>query len=99
MEEAKHINQSLTFLGLVINALTDSRCTHVPYRDSKLTKILRDSLGGNSKTTLIVNCSPSAYNLAETISTLRFGARAKNIKNKPVVNKEYTVAELKKLVE
>ncbi|CAG9319287.1 unnamed protein product [Blepharisma stoltei] len=95
LEEAKNINKSLTALGQVINALTDGKSSHVPYRDSKLTRVLQDSLGGNSKTTLIIACSPHPYNEAETLSTLRFGIRAKSIKNKAKVNKEYTVAELK----
>lgn len=95
LEEAKNINKSLTMLGLVITSLTDGKSTHIPYRDSKLTRVLQDSLGGNSKTALIVTCSPSPYNEAETIGTLRFGIRAKAIKNKPKVNREYTVAELK----
>lgn len=95
LEEAKNINKSLTMLGNVITALTDGKSSHVPYRDSKLTRVLQDSLGGNSKTSLIVTCSPSPFNEAETISTLRFGIRAKSIKNKPKVNKEYTVNELK----
>jgi kinesin family protein 5 len=98
LEEAKTINKSLTVLGQVIMNLTDSKSTHIPYRDSKLTRVLQDSLGGNSKTSLIITCSPSPYNLDETISTLRFGIRAKSIKNKPKVNKEYTVAELKVLL-
>mmetsp|Transcript_17621 Transcript_17621/g.17589 ORF Transcript_17621/g.17589 Transcript_17621/m.17589 type:complete len:735 (-) Transcript_17621:34-2238(-) len=98
LEEAKNINKSLTTLGQVISALTDGKSTHVPYRDSKLTRVLQDSLGGNSKTTLIVTCSPSPYNESETVSTLRFGIRAKAIKNKPKVNREYTVAELKLLL-
>ncbi|KAK9389037.1 P-loop containing nucleoside triphosphate hydrolase protein [Lipomyces mesembrius] len=95
LEEAKKINKSLSALGMVINALTDGKSTHVPYRDSKLTRILQESLGGNSRTTLIVNCSPSSYNDQETISTLRFGVRAKNIKNKPKINAELSPAELK----
>lgn len=95
LEEAKNINKSLTTLGQVITALTDPKSTHVPYRDSKLTRVLQDSLGGNAKTTLILTCSPSPWNEAETISTLRFGNRAKAIKNKPKVNREYTVSELK----
>ena len=95
LEEAKNINKSLTMLGNVITALTDGKSSHVPYRDSKLTRVLQDSLGGNSKTSLIVTCSPSPFNEAETIGTLRFGVRAKSIKNKPKVNKEYTVNELK----
>ena len=95
LEEAKNINKSLTMLGLVIYSLTDGKSTHIPYRDSKLTRVLQDSLGGNSKTALIITCSPSLYNEAETISTLRFGMRAKSIKNSPKINREYTVAELK----
>lgn len=95
LEEAKNINKSLTMLGLVIYSLTDGKSTHIPYRDSKLTRVLQDSLGGNSKTALIITCSPSLYNEAETISTLRFGMRAKAIKNTPKINREYTVAELK----
>jgi kinesin family protein 5 len=59
LNEAKHINKSLSALGNVINALTDNRSTHIPYRDSKLTRILQESLGGNSKTCLIITCSPA----------------------------------------
>ena len=97
LEEAKKINKSLSALGMVINALTDGKSTHIPYRDSKLTRILQESLGGNSRTTLIINCSPSSYNDAETISTLRFGVRAKAIKNKAKINAELSPAELKML--
>ncbi|OAP59272.1 hypothetical protein AYL99_06570 [Fonsecaea erecta] len=96
LEEAKKINKSLSALGMVINALTDGKSTHVPYRDSKLTRILQESLGGNSRTTLIINCSPSSYNDAETVSTLRFGMRAKTIKNKAKINAELSPAELKR---
>lgn len=98
LEEAKKINKSLSALGMVINALTDGKSSHVPYRDSKLTRILQESLGGNSRTTLIINASPSSYNDAETISTLRFGVRAKAIKNKAKVNAELSPAELKMLL-
>lgn len=87
LDEAKKINTSLTALGKVINALTDGKSTHIPYRDSKLTRVLQESLGGNSKTTLIVTCSPHPNNIAETISSLRFGISAKKIKNKPKINK------------
>ena len=73
--------------------------THIPYRDSKLTRILQESLGGNSRTTLIINCSPSTSNEAETISTLRFGTRAKCIKNKAKVNVELSTGDLKKLLK
>ncbi|KAJ5998286.1 hypothetical protein N7451_006096 [Penicillium sp. IBT 35674x] len=98
LEEAKKINKSLSALGMVINALTDGKSTHIPYRDSKLTRILQESLGGNSRTTLIINCSPSSYNDAETISTLRFGVRAKAIKNTAKVNAELSPAEMKQLL-
>ncbi|KVI03184.1 Kinesin, motor domain-containing protein [Cynara cardunculus var. scolymus] len=83
LEEAKAINKSLSVLGNVINALTSSqqgKAYHVPYRDSKLTRILQDALGGNSQTALLCCCSPSLCNLSESLSTLRFGARAKHIK-------------------
>ncbi|KAG2190457.1 hypothetical protein INT46_010575 [Mucor plumbeus] len=99
LEEAKKINKSLTALGMVINSLTDGKSSHVPYRDSKLTRILQESLGGNSRTTLIINCSPSSYNEAETLSTLRFGMRAKSIKNKAKVNADLSPAELKALLK
>lgn len=91
LDEAKTINKSLSSLGNVINALTDAKVSHVPYRDSKLTRLLQESLGGNSRTFLVINISPSAYNAQESISSLRFGHRAKDIKNKPKVNKEYTI--------
>ena len=99
LEEAKKINKSLSALGMVINSLTDGKSTHIPYRDSKLTRILQESLGGNSRTTLIINCSPSSFNDAETISTLRFGVRAKTIKNKAKINAELSPLELKQLLK
>ena len=99
MEEAKNINKSLTTLGKVIHALTDKKASHVPYRESKLTRILSESLGGNSKTCLIITCSPHPFNDAETLSSLRFGARARNIKNKPKQNKQYSVTELMAMLE
>ncbi len=98
LEEAKNINKSLTMLGRVITALTDGKSSHIPYRDSKLTRILQDSLGGNSKTCLIVTASPSMYNAVETLSTCRFGVRAKSIKNNAKVNKQLTLAELKLVI-
>ncbi|KAJ3162485.1 hypothetical protein HDU86_004967 [Geranomyces michiganensis] len=99
LEEAKKINKSLSALGMVINALTDGKSSHIPYRDSKLTRILQESLGGNSRTTLIINCSPSSFNEAETVSTLRFGMRAKTIKNKAKINAELSPGELKALLK
>lgn len=83
LEEAKTINKSLSALGNVINALTSDspgKANHIPYRDSKLSRILQDSLGGNSQTALLCCCSPSPLNASESLSTLRFGARAKHIK-------------------
>ena len=98
LTEAKNINKSLTALGLVINALTEHH-DHIPYRSSKLTRILQESLGGNSKTSLIITASPSIYNEDETRSTLRFGQRAKQIKNKAKINKEFSIAELKYMLQ
>lgn len=98
LDEAKMINKSLTNLGHVINSLTDGKNGHVPYRDSKLTRVLQESLGGNSKTCLIITCSPSSFNEAETLSTLRFGLRAKKVKNQAKVNKEHSIQELKQKV-
>ncbi|KAE8010155.1 hypothetical protein FH972_006545 [Carpinus fangiana] len=88
LEEAKMINKSLSALGNVINALTcgSGRANHIPYRDSKLTRILQDALGGNSRTALLCCCSPSSSNASESLSTLRFGGRAKHIKSSPRVN-------------
>ncbi|ESQ43722.1 hypothetical protein EUTSA_v10005951mg [Eutrema salsugineum] len=86
LEEAKTINKSLSALGNVINALTSgssNKANHVPYRDSKLTRILQDALGGNSRMALLCCCSPSTSNASETLSTLRFGMRAKHIKASP----------------
>lgn len=99
LEEAKKINQSLSALGNCINALTKSKKSHIPYRDSKLTHILRESLGGNSKTTLIIACSPHSFNVEETISTLKFGQRAKSIKNSVKINQQRSVKELEQIIE
>ena len=80
LEQAKAINKSLSALGNVIAALASDKKSHVPYRDSKLTRILQESLGGNSRTTIVICCSPASFNEAETRSTLEFGKRAKTIK-------------------
>jgi kinesin family protein 11 len=102
--EAGLINKSLLTLGRVINALVD-RGSHIPYRESKLTRLLQDSLGGRTKTCIIATVSPAKSNLEETISTLDYAFRAKNIRNKPQVNqmiskktllKEFTI-EIEKL--
>ena len=98
LEEAKNINSSLTALGMVITALTSDATTHVPYRNSKLTRLLTEALGGNSKTTLVVCCAPETAHLSETVSTLRFGERAKRIQNRAKVNEELSMDELKQLL-
>ncbi|EGI57498.1 Osmotic avoidance abnormal protein 3, partial [Acromyrmex echinatior] len=88
LKEAASINLSLSALGNVISALAAGNGRHVPYRDSKLTRLLRDSLGGNARTLMIACVSPSDIDAEETLSTLRYAARARCIKNKPIVNED-----------
>lgn len=90
LKEATKINLSLSALGNVISALVDGKMKHIPYRDSKLTRLLQDSLGGNTKTLMIACISPAESNYDETLSTLRYANRAKNISNKPVLNEDPT---------
>lgn len=99
LKEAQKINLSLSALGNVISALVDGKTQHIPYRDSKLTRLLQDSLGGNTKTVMIANCSPADYNFDETLSTLRYASRAKFIKNKPIINEDPKDALLKEYAE
>ena len=97
-DEGKKINLSLTALGSVIDALSQNR-KYVPYKDSKLTRLLADSLGGNTKTVMFANISPASYNYDETLGTLRYASRAKLIKNAPVVNEDPKDALLRKYEE
>ena len=89
LKEASNINKSLTTLGMVINSLSgDKPKSHIPFRDSKLTFVLRDSLNGNSKTYLIATVSSNPDSFQETLSTLKFAQRAKMVKLKPHINEE-----------
>ena len=97
-DEGKKINLSLTALGSVIDALSQNR-KYIPYKDSKLTRLLADSLGGNTKTVMFANISPASYNYDETLGTLRYASRAKLIKNAPVVNEDPKDALLRKYEE
>ncbi|XP_061112981.1 kinesin-like protein KIF3B isoform X2 [Conger conger] len=99
LKEATKINLSLSALGNVISALVDGRSTHIPYRDSKLTRLLQDSLGGNARTVMVANIGPASYNVEETLTTLRYSNRAKNIKNKPRVNEDPKDALLREFQE
>jgi kinesin family protein 11 len=98
-KEAGNINKSLLTLGRVITALVEGQ-VHVPYRDSKLTRLLRDSLGGRTKTCIIATIAPTVQCQEETLSTLDYAHRAKNIKNKPEVNQKISkTTHLKELAQ
>nr|KJB58548.1 hypothetical protein B456_009G214600 [Gossypium raimondii] len=100
-KEGVHINKGLLALGNVISALGDEKKrkegVHVPYRDSKLTRLLQDSLGGNSRTVMIACISPADINAEETLNTLKYANRARNIQNKPVVNRDPMSNEMLKM--
>ncbi|XP_054797940.1 kinesin-like protein KIN-4A isoform X1 [Prosopis cineraria] len=100
-KEGIHINKGLLALGNVISALGDEKKrkegVHVPYRDSKLTRLLQDSLGGNSRTVMIACISPADINAEETLNTLKYANRARNIQNKPVVNRDPMSSEMLKM--
>lgn len=98
LKEASKINLALSSLGNVISALAENS-PHIPYRDSKLTRLLQDSLGGNSKTIMIANIGPSSLHYNETLTTLRYASRAKNIQNKPIKNEDPQDAKLKQYQE
>ncbi|KAM0898611.1 hypothetical protein ACQ4PT_021784 [Festuca glaucescens] len=101
LKEGIHINRGLLALGNVISALGDEKKrkegAFVPYRDSKLTRLLQDSLGGNSKTVMIACISPADSNAEETINTLKYANRTRNIQNKAVINRDPVTAEMQKL--
>lgn len=99
LKEGSKINLSLSALGNVISALSEGGAKHIPYRDSKLTRLLQDSLGGNTKTLMVAAISPADYNYDETLSTLRYANRAKNIKNKPKINEDPKDAMLREYKE
>lgn len=107
LKEGAHINKSLVTLGKVISLLAEQtskndnskRVLYIPYRDSNLTWLLKDSLGGNSKTIMIAALSPADCNYSETLSTLRYANRAKNIINKPTINEDTNVKLIRELRE
>ncbi|CAL9042546.1 unnamed protein product [Musa banksii] len=100
-KEGVHINKGLLALGNVISALGDEKKrkegAHVPYRDSKLTRLLQDSLGGNSRTVMIACISPADINAEETLNTLKYANRARNIQNKPIVNRNPISEEMQRM--
>lgn len=105
LKEGSNINKSLSTLGMVIHALAKASGgsrggrtspPHVPYRNSTLTWLLKDSFGGNSKTIMVATCSPAARNFEETISTLKYADRAKQIVNKPTINEGQCLKRIRK---
>lgn len=99
LQEATKINLSLSALGNVISALVDGRSKHIPYRDSKLTRLLQDSLGGNTRTLMVACLSPADNNYEESLSSLRYANRAKSIQNRPRINEDPKDALLREYQE
>uniref|UniRef100_A0A3Q3B2I3 Kinesin-like protein n=1 Tax=Kryptolebias marmoratus TaxID=37003 RepID=A0A3Q3B2I3_KRYMA len=99
LREATKINLSLSALGNIISALVDGRSKYIPYRDSKLTRLLQDSLGGNTRTLMIACLSPADNNYEESLSTLRYANRAKSIQNRPRINEDPKDALLREYQE
>lgn len=101
LREGIHINKGLLALGNVISALGDEKKrkegAHIPYRDSKLTRLLQDSLGGNSKTVMIACVSPADTNAEETLNTLKYANRARNIQNKAIINRDPMAAQMQRM--
>ncbi|VDN43678.1 unnamed protein product [Gongylonema pulchrum] len=99
MREGININEGLYVLGAVISVLADKPKEYVPYRDSKITRVLQDSLGGNSYAVMIVCVSPADTNASETAQALRFASRVKQVENKPIVNVDPKLAYIRSLEE
>ena len=95
VQETKIIHKSFSALGNVIKSLTEGN-HHAPYRESKLTSVLKDALGGNCKTTLFITASPSSYNISETINSIRLGQRVRRVTNNPRVNKDASLDDYRK---
>uniref|UniRef100_A0AAR5P0J1 Kinesin-like protein n=1 Tax=Dendroctonus ponderosae TaxID=77166 RepID=A0AAR5P0J1_DENPD len=93
-QESANINKSLLTLGRVIQILSEKNSKHIPYRDSKLTRILQDSLGGHTKTCIVATVSPSYASLEETLNTLEYASRARDVKNTPMINEKVTKAQM-----
>lgn len=93
-QEMANINKSLLTLGRVIQILSEKNSKHVPYRDSKLTRILQDSLGGHTKTCMVATVSPSSASLEETLNTLEYASRARDVKNTPMINEKISKSQM-----
>lgn len=95
VQETKITHKSFSALGNVIKSLTEGS-DHAPYRESKLTSVLKDALGGNCKTTLFITASPSSYNISETINSIRLGQRVRRVTNVPVINRDASLDDYRR---